>query len=163
MINLESEKKPEWFKGSTKQHRKTRFLKGFTTQGADHHLYLQVGRKGFFEFVFLFSVTLFYFLSTFRSWGRLLNWSVWQLFCPTYKATFGHKSIKHSVFCSTRTVAAHLATSGCRGYCTWLQVHPKGGFYPAGNCPDHPGSGSRKCQMWQQPHHCCTSQAHANL
>lgn len=146
-----------------KQHMKIRLLKGFTTQGIDHQLYLQVGRKGFFEFIFLFPVTLFYFLSTFRSWGRLLNWSVWQLFCPTYKGTFGHKWIKHSVFCSKGTVAAHLATSGCTGYCTSLQMHSKSGFYAAVNCPDHPGSGSRKCQMWHQAHRCCTSQVHTDL
>lgn len=73
------------------KHMKSSLLNGFTTQGADHQLYLQVGRKGFFEFIFLFPVTLFDFLSTFRSWGRLLNWSVWQLLCPTYKGTPGHK------------------------------------------------------------------------
>lgn len=147
-----------------KQHMKVRLLSGFTTQGADHQLYLQVGRKGFFQFIFLFPVALFYFLSTFRSWGRLLNRSVWQLLCPTYKWTLGHKWIKHSVFCSEATVAAHLVTSECMGYCTSLHMHFKSGFYPAVNCPDHPGSASRKCQMWHQPHHhCCISQLHTDL
>lgn len=72
-----------------KHHMKVRLLNGFTIRGADHQLYLQVGRKGFLQFVFLFPVTLLYFLSTLRGWGRLLHWSVWQLLCPTYKGTPG--------------------------------------------------------------------------